>query len=228
MVLSISVSKLNFPDNFNRIKVSVHKASQPKALCTSQKANRIIHFLDIIDIIIFFDDDDDGACFPSPEVEMNQSLIQVLLFPPRAEALQVLLAFSSMLSLHIFLPSMKLLRGRGCFLQLWFSSDAPWCFLLLWIPQGHLHIAQVPQGEQVQITQDSEVSKAPAGAESWEKRTKYALEPAAFCLWVGVGFFSVIIIYISFIILISFSPPSPAWTAQGVLIVAGGWWSLEI
>nr|XP_035943450.1 protein BANP-like isoform X3 [Halichoerus grypus] len=24
------------------------------------------------------------------------------------------------------------------------------------IPQGHLHIAQVPQGEQVQITQDSE------------------------------------------------------------------------
>ncbi|KAB0352836.1 hypothetical protein FD754_017693, partial [Muntiacus muntjak] len=27
---------------------------------------------------------------------------------------------------------------------------------LLWIPQGHLHIAQVPQGEQVQITQDSE------------------------------------------------------------------------
>lgn len=29
---------------------------------------------------------------------------------------------------------------------------------LLRIPQGHLHIAQVPQGEQVQITQDSEVS----------------------------------------------------------------------
>uniref|UniRef100_G3TR25 Protein BANP n=1 Tax=Loxodonta africana TaxID=9785 RepID=G3TR25_LOXAF len=27
---------------------------------------------------------------------------------------------------------------------------------VLWIPQGHLHIAQVPQGEQVQITQDSE------------------------------------------------------------------------
>ncbi|XP_017671575.1 PREDICTED: protein BANP [Lepidothrix coronata] len=26
----------------------------------------------------------------------------------------------------------------------------------VWIPQGHLHIAQVPQGEQVQITQDSE------------------------------------------------------------------------
>lgn len=39
-----------------------------------------------------------------------------------------------------------------------FSSDASWCLLLLWIPQGHLHIAQVPQGEQVQITQDSEVS----------------------------------------------------------------------
>ncbi|XP_034644677.1 protein BANP [Trachemys scripta elegans] len=37
-----------------------------------------------------------------------------------------------------------------------FSSDASWCFLLLRIPQGHLHIAQVPQGEQVQITQDSE------------------------------------------------------------------------
>lgn len=33
---------------------------------------------------------------------------------------------------------------------------------LLRIPQGHLHIAQVPQGEQVQITQDSEVSP-PAG-----------------------------------------------------------------
>lgn len=40
-----------------------------------------------------------------------------------------------------------------------FSSDASWCLLLLWIPQGHLHIAQVPQGEQVQITQDSEVSQ---------------------------------------------------------------------
>lgn len=26
------------------------------------------------------------------------------------------------------------------------------------IPQGQLHIAQVPQGEEVQITQDSEVS----------------------------------------------------------------------
>lgn len=37
-----------------------------------------------------------------------------------------------------------------------FSSDASWCLLLLRIPQGHLHIAQVPQGEQVQITQDSE------------------------------------------------------------------------
>lgn len=138
---------------------------------------------------------------------MNQSLIQVLLFPPRAEALQVLLAFSSMLSLHIFLPSMKLLRGRGCFLQLWFSSDAPWCFLLLWIPQGHLHIAQVPQGEQVQITQDSEVSKAPAGAESWEKRTKYALEPAAFCLWVGVGFFPLLLFI--FLLLFWFLFPLP-------------------
>lgn len=42
-----------------------------------------------------------------------------------------------------------------------FSSDASWCPLLLWIPQGHLHIAQVPQGEQVQITQDSEVSQVP-------------------------------------------------------------------
>lgn len=40
-----------------------------------------------------------------------------------------------------------------------FCSDASWCPLLLWIPQGHLHIAQVPQGEQVQITQDSEVSQ---------------------------------------------------------------------
>lgn len=40
-----------------------------------------------------------------------------------------------------------------------FSSDASWCLLLLRIPQGHLHIAQVPQGEQVQITQDSEVSQ---------------------------------------------------------------------
>lgn len=35
----------------------------------------------------------------------------------------------------------------------------PGVFFLLWIPQGHLHIAQVPQGEQVQITQDSEVSQ---------------------------------------------------------------------
>lgn len=32
---------------------------------------------------------------------------------------------------------------------------------MLRIPQGHLHIAQVPQGEQVQITQDSEVSRGP-------------------------------------------------------------------
>ncbi|KAK7806722.1 hypothetical protein U0070_005383, partial [Myodes glareolus] len=37
-----------------------------------------------------------------------------------------------------------------------FFSDASWCLFLLRIPQGHLHIAQVPQGEQVQITQDSE------------------------------------------------------------------------
>lgn len=70
-------------------------------------------------------------------------------------------AFNAFYWTCISLPCIKLwwIQSNSFFLWLWFSPDAPWCFLSLRIPQGHLHIAQVPQGEQVQITQDSEVSE---------------------------------------------------------------------
>lgn len=68
-----------------------------------------------------------------------------------------------------------------------FSSDASWCFLLLWIPQGHLHIAQVPQGEQVQITQDSEVSQVSCQGHRAVQSCTQCAEPMPF--WQSLGSF---------------------------------------
>ncbi|XP_019475419.1 protein BANP isoform X2 [Meleagris gallopavo] len=49
------------------------------------------------------------------------------------------------------------------------------------IPQGHLHIAQVPQGEQVQITQDSEgnlqIHQVHVGQDGQESRTGELVVP---------------------------------------------------
>ncbi|KAF0884737.1 BANP protein, partial [Crocuta crocuta] len=76
---------------------------------------------------------------PPPASEMPQ---------PPPQALHYALANAQQVQIHQI--------GEDGQVQVVFSSDAPWCLLLLRIPQGHLHIAQVPQGEQVQITQDSE------------------------------------------------------------------------
>lgn len=91
-VLLIISSKTEFSRYLNRIKVLVNKASQPQALCTRQKGNRKIHLLE--------DDDNDyyyyySSYFPSPVVEVKQSLVQVplLLLPSKAGAVQVHFAF---------------------------------------------------------------------------------------------------------------------------------------
>lgn len=60
-------------------------------------------------------------------------------------------------------PRLEPLQGSWCCKVLLTSPGFDFPLMLLHvlsprIPQGHLHIAQVPQGEQVQITQDSEVS----------------------------------------------------------------------
>lgn len=78
------------------------------------------------------------------------------------------------------IPRTKVSENVSCFLWFRFSSDASCYLLSLWIPQGHLHIAQVPQGEQVQITQDSEVSRRRQHCPS------PALEPQAPCTLVFV------------------------------------------
>lgn len=67
----------------------------------------------------------------------------------KCRSMIIILRFLCSLALKQKMPWQKYLRNLSIF---------DFFILVSQIPQGQLHIAQVPQGEEVQITQDSEAS----------------------------------------------------------------------